>query len=279
MKPINVVILLATFGLLSLACGPADRAPGSGNPASFQTGGEVPINQTQTGDDVEVTLIAIKTVPEGLGLEYSHRPLSDTVIAQLGSGTIVKSDGTRLEAFKSEQPDERREIGIVRWDQSNTGAAESVNVELGPFVVFDSTMAGSTEITLGPVDSQAVRSELDATLTVGSMQYDVVELVIDRGSPRRNFILLVYPANEAARRGELVSVSGKAQLSDDIGNSYTSILRETRWGRDENGGHEVAWQQLRFAGEPAIEASQLNLTVEGAGVVVGPFVFEDVALP
>lgn len=80
------------------------------------------------------------------------------------------------------------------------------------------TTRGSGTIALGPSLTPLVGDALenntflplDAVVTVGGRRYTVSEVIIDRESSTKNFKLVISPANEAAKLGELAAGPGRS---------------------------------------------------------------------
>ena len=105
---------------------------------------------------------------------------------------------------------------------------------------------------------------------VGDGRYNISELIVDRESPRNNFIIVIVPENDAAKKRELAMGSSVVNLADDTPQQYKWIGTRTRWAENED---SIDWQQFSFDGFPSPNANQLNLEIQGVGALAGPFVF------
>ena len=246
-------------------------------------GKKVDVNDTLSIGGVEVELHSLDRSLEGITIEYSYQP--EETVFQLGVSSITKSDGSKLEATSG--------AGLSNGNISETipyvpvGRDQSGAVYLGSFVKYDTTKTGTKSFDLGSDyssmvnDSESENSTLpiNTNFSVDNAQYKVSELTFDRESTTRNFILVLTPVNDVAKQTEIAAGPSTASLSDNLGNSYHWLGTRTRWTRNANGQHEVAWQQLSFKGTPSADAQRFTLSINGSGTVSGPFVFDDITLP
>ena len=111
---------------------------------------------------------------------------------------------------------------------------------------------------------------------IGNARYNVSELIVDRESPRNNFIIVIVPENNAAKKRELAIASSSVNLTDNTPQQYKWIGTRTRWSENED---RIDWQQFSLDGFPSPNANQLNLEIQGVGALAGPFVFHNITLP
>ena len=111
---------------------------------------------------------------------------------------------------------------------------------------------------------------------IGDARYNVSELIVDRESPRNNFIIVIVPENDAAKKRELAIASSSVNLADNTPQQYKWIGTRTRWSENED---SIDLQHLIFDGFLSTNANQLNLEIQGVGALAGPIVFDNITLP
>ena len=245
---------------------------------------ETTVEQIQTSEGVQAELKVVRAVDGGFEIEYEFSSTSDKTVFQLGGASITTSDNTKAEASWGGLIGSEKWSDMVYMQPSSSVKEQPASISIGSFVSFDSSPEGSTSWDLGESYSSVVDSSqdensslsLDQSLVVGDGRYKVSELIIDRESPRHNFILVIVPENDAAKKNELAMGASIVTLSDNTNQQYSWIGTRTRWTGNEDG---IKWQQLAFDGFPSANANQLNLQIQGVGTVAGPFVFSNITLP
>ena len=245
---------------------------------------ETTVERAQTNGGVRAELKTVKAVQGGFAVEYNYGSTSNKTVYQLGGASITTSDNSRAGASRGGYVEEDKLSDIVPLQPSGSVKEQPASISLGSFVSFDSSIGGSTSLDFGGSFSSIVgssqdensRLSLDQSFLVGDRQYTISELIVDRESPRNNFIIVIIPGNDAAKKSELAMGSSVVTLSDNTPHQYKWIGTRTRWSESED---SIEWQQLSFAGFPSPNANQLTLQIQGVGVVAGPFVFNNITLP
>ena len=252
--------------------------------ASSQPSSETAVDQVQTSNGVEAELDVVRAVSDGFTVEYNYRSTSDNLVFQLGGASITTSDNSKVEATRGGLIGDEKWSDMVFMQPSSSVKEQPASISLGSFVVFDSSIGGSTLLDLGESYSSIIGSSQDENssislnqpLMIGDGRYNVSELIVDRESPRNNFFIVIVPENAAARKRELAFPSSVVTLTDDIPQQYKWIGTETQWSRNED---SIKWQHLSFDGFPSPNANQLNLSIQGVGALAGPIVFHNITLP
>ena len=245
---------------------------------------ETTVERVQTNGGVRAELKTVRAVQGGFAVDYNYRSTSNKTVYQLGGASITTSDKSKAGASRGGYVGEDKLSDIVPLQPNDSVKEQPASISLGSFVSFDSSIGGSASLDLGESFSSIVgssqdensRLSLDQSLVVGDGQYRVSELIVDRESPRNNFIIVIVPGNDAAKKSELAMGSSVVTLSDNSPQQYKWIGTRTRWSENED---SIEWQQLSFAGFPSPNANQLTLQIQGVGVVAGPFVFNSITLP
>ena len=181
-------------------------------------------------------------------------------------------------------------IGDEKWSDmvfmqpSSSVKEQPASISLGSFVAFDSSIGGSASLDLGENFASIIGSSedenssvsLNQPLVIGDGRYNVSELIVDRESPRNNFIIVIVPENDAAKKRELAMGSSVVRLTDNIPQQYKWMGTRTSWSENED---SIEWQQLSFDGFPSPNANQLDLEIQGVGALAGPIVFHNITLP
>ncbi len=252
--------------------------------ASTQTSNETTVERTQRSNGVEAELKAVKVVQGGFAVEYNYRSTSDKTVYQLGGASITTSDNLKVGATRGGSVGDEKWSDIVLMQPRSSVKEQPASISLGSFVSFDATIGGSASLDLGEDYSSMIGSSqdensslsLNQSLVVGDGRYKISELIVDRESPRNRFIIVILPQNTAAKKRELAIPSSAVTLTDNTPQQYKWIGTETSWSENED---SIEWQRLSFDGFPSASANQLNLQIQGAGVLAGPIVFQNITLP
>lgn len=244
------------------------------------------INRNLTIGEITVELEEVKHSPDTLTAMYSYQ-VSDTnlVVDQMINGIdLIRADGSVNDSLSSYRTDDGSKV--VNFDVSTRipGAGENVSISLGSYIVAAPEISGSVNIPLGSEYATAlgkesetngpVRIPLQTEMSIGDRRYNVAEMLV---FPQK-FRLWIYPVNESARSAELgvIDPSSVVTLIDNTGTSYRYLGGDTAFDNLSPRGHK--WRQFIFVGRVLPSVTSLTFSVNGGANIVGPFVFENIAL-
>ena len=229
-------------------------------------------NRSLTIDNVTVVLDTITHSENRLLATYSYSSGTPGVDPEqmLNGFSLTRADGDLIFSHSSGT------VEVFPLDSRIPGGeGELVDISLGSYLV-PANISGSVTIDLGTAYKTAMDNPpndgptivpLDTQFSIGEKQYRVAKMIVFP----TNFRLWVEPANDAAKRTDLI---GKATLVDNTGNPYKYTGGETTFDNSSPRGHE--WRQFIFTGIIPESKTSLTMTVQGGENIVGPFVFEDV---
>ncbi len=241
----------------------------------------------------EVTVELEQTIhsSDTLELRYSYRSTQagGMIHPTINGHSITRADGSVIDFPSStSQTDDGGEISKFELSTPIPGGRETLDVSLGSYITPASTdTIGTALIEFAPNFGKAydtalnapgavkpIEMPLQAELLMGERQYRVTKMTIFPTS----FQIEVVPVNEAGRKVELwgVDPSAESTLTDNTGASYYLGGGSTTFDELSPRGH--ASQQFIFQGIVPSSVSSLTLTVRGGGNIVGPFVFDNIAL-
>ena len=244
------------------------------------------IDQSLTIGEVTVTLEQIRHSPDTLGAKYSYHtsdPKLD-IDPMINGFNVTRADGSVNDFQYAVRTEDGSEIINFDIDSKIPGGGENVNVSLGSYITHSQDITGSVAISLGTEYATAlskenetngpVRVPLNAELVTGNKRYRISEMLVFP----QTFRLWVYPANEAARSTVwgVIAQKATATLTDNTGASYEYLGGDASFDDLSPRGQE--WQQFIFSGRILPSVSSLTLTIRGGGEIVGPFVFDNIAL-
>ena len=244
------------------------------------------IDRTLTIGDVTVELEEIKRSPDTLAAKYSYQVSDPNLeVDQMINGfDLIRADGSIEDLQRASRTDDGSEI--VNFDLSTRipELGENVGISLGSYIVAAPEISGSVMIPLSSEYATAlskesetngpVRIPLRAEMSIGDKRYNVAEMLV---FPQK-FRLWVYPSNEAARSTELgvIAPAAIATLTDNTGASYRYVGGDTAFDDLSPRGHK--WRQFIFLGRVLPSVASLTFNVKGGADIVGPFVFDNIAL-
>ena len=270
---LGLALAVAAMLLVACAAGPSQgdqpqakptREPGYSTHQTF--------NRSLTIDNVTVVLDAITHSENRLLATYSYSSRTPGVDPEqmLNGFSLTRADGDLIFSHSSGTAE------VFPLDSRIPGGeGELVDISLGSYLV-PANVSGSVTIDLGTAYKAAMDNPpndgptivpLDTQFSIGEKQYRVAKMIVFP----TNFRLWVEPANDAAKRTDLI---GKATLVDNTGNPYKYTGGETTFDNSSPRGHE--WRQFIFTGIIPESKTSLTMTVQGGENIVGPFVFEDV---
>ena len=248
----------------------------------------LPIGRNLTIGDVTVELSGVVSNDEGVAFHYSHSTSDpDMAIYPVGQPKVVNGEESLARIRKTVAEGGNRFTTSFTWRKRDADVPNTVGLHMGSFVVSRPEVSGGGQIELGEeyrsriaTDRRSVAVPLTTEIILDGRHFRATELRLsrDRSSTEfTNFVLTIKPVNDLANITELASV-GEANVSvtDEAGSSYRWLGTRTVWQRSP-GSRTVERQELRFAGAPP-SGTTLNLIIEGAGEVVGPFVLENIPL-
>ena len=286
-RPIRLCFsaILVLFAVLAgpTACLSDDRTI-----TSDIAGDALSIDRSITIGDVTVALSQAVGTDERIEIRHSYQAVNaDVALYPVGLPDILNDQESIARIDKTVAESGNHFVTTFVW-RRNAGDTDTADIYLGSLVVSEPELSGEGQIVLGEEYRSGIATEshyaevpLSDDISVGDRQYRVTEMALlrEQDSPEfTSFILTIRPVNESASVTELASVVGNGvSLTDDAGHSYRWLGTTTRWNHSLE-SRTVAWQEIKFAGSPQVSGGLLSLGLRGAGVVVGPFVFEDVRL-
>ncbi len=229
-------------------------------------------NQSLTIDGVTVVMDSITHSARDFSVAYSYSYIAPEIEpSQMINGVSLTRADNILTLSNSPK------AGLERFPLESRipgGEGELVDVSLGTYLI-PANVSGSVTIDLGTAYKTAIEDPpdgpvivpLDTRFSIGEREYRVAKMIVFP----INFQLWIEPANEAARRTDLM---GKATLVDNTGNPYEYTGGETTFDDLSPRGHQ--WRQFTFIGIIPEYKTSLTLDIQGGENIVGPFVFEDV---
>lgn len=219
------------------------------------------INQSLTIGDFTVNFVQAKDTANGLRLSRTYETnIPETDYLPIGSYAIRYPNGSIALADDGLLP----------------GAENDLDVSLGSFLVPDYGLTGSVDIPLASLsESGGVSPEPE--LSIGEKIYRITHVSFAGDQ----IAISVQPISESAKRsllGVAADAPVDATLTDDAGKSYGFLFGSMNF---EHFDQAVDTQELAFYGierESLSSATKLTLTVRGGGEIVGPFVFDNIAL-
>ena len=286
-RPIRLCFaaLLVLFAVLAgaTACLSDDRTI-----TSDLAGDALLIDRNMSIDGITVELSQAIRTDERIEIRHSYQAANaGVVLYPVGRPDILNGQESIARIDRAVAESGSHFATNFAW-RRNAGDTDTADIHLGSLVVSEPELSGEGQIVLGEeyrsgiaTDSHYAEVPLSDDISVGDKQYRVTEMLLlrEQNSPEfSSFILTVRPVNESASVTELASVVGTGvTLTDDAGGSYRWLGTTTRWNHSLE-SRTVAWQEIKFAGTPAVSGVMLSLGLRGAGVLVGPFVFQDVRL-
>jgi len=219
------------------------------------------INQSLTIGDFTMELIAVTDTADGLRVSQSYRTsVSELNYLPIYESQIRYSDGSISDAHGARLP----------------SPGEDVNMSLGAFIVADTSLSGNVDIPLASLSESGTLSP-QPKLLIGDRSYVVTELAFMEERLR----ITLQPRNETAERSILGTAAGapaEAILTDETGKVY----RDHFVGMSFDAfNHTLDRQEFVFDGvqrERLSSTTKFTLTIRGGGNIVGPFVFDNIAL-
>ena len=271
---LGLAIAVAAMLLMACAAGPPQGEQPQAKPThepGYST--RQTFNQSLTIDGVTVVMDSITHSANHFAVEYSYSSGAPGVDpTQMIKGiSLTRADGN---LYYSDSPIVGSEV-FPLYSRIPGGEGELVDISLGSYLV-PANVSGSVTIDLGTAYKTAMDNPpndgptivpLDTRFSIGERQYRVAKMIVFP----TNFRLWVEPANDAAKRTDLI---GKATLVDNTGNPYKYTGGETTFDNSSPRGHE--WRQFIFTGIIPESKTSLTLDIQGGENIVGPFVFEDV---
>ena len=249
------------------------------------------LNRTLTIGDVTVELEQTTHSSDNLELRYSYYSTQAGVMIHptINGHSLTRADGSVIDFPTSwAQTDDGDEISKFELSNPIPGGGETLDVSLGSYITPVSTdSTGTALIEFAPNFGTAYDAALNAPGAVKPIDMPLqAELLVDERQYRVtkmtvfpiSFQLEVVPVNEAGRKVELwgVDSSSEATLTDNTGASY--YLEGGSTGFDDLSPRGHTSQQFIYQGVIPPSVSSLTLTVSGGGEIVGPFVFDNIAL-
>ena len=163
------------------------------------------------------------------------------------------------------------------------GSDDNVDLGLGSFIVAKPDITSTVNIPLGieyanivSGDSESNELSLQVDFSVGEAQFRITTLTLHT----LGLSLLLVPLNESAKKivlGTGTGVPAHAMLTDDRNSVFSYQGGAISW--DDTPHSQLAqWQSFDFSGVPVANATSMTLRISGGAKVVGPFVFDNIAL-
>ena len=280
---LSLGIIVAVVGFAAAAFY-ANRASAQEHPENGpfpQTG------RTKTIGDITVTLTEVTKEDQVVGVQYSYRvnepDISEEEVLAFGAPKLMHPDGSVSRLQDNIRVNETTEIFKFDLQSNIPGAEDLIDVQVGWYVIPRHSISSTANIAIGSEYASAMQGEaafievdLSANMSAGDRTYQITKLFLDKGI---GFGLIVVPTNDKAKKMALGSVGPmEVSLTDNLGTVY-SFVGSSSGTIETSAGIEVESQQFNFLSEVNSAATSLTLTIQGGGgEVVGPFVFDNIAL-
>ena len=244
------------------------------------------LGQTKTIGDFTVELIEARDTEEGLKIVHTYRTdLPEITYLPVGSPKIQFADGSISRAGPSGRVNETTDIDTFEREPSSRipGADDNVDLGLGSFIVAKPDITSTVNIPLGTEyadivsgGSESNQLSLEIDFSVAEAQFRVTTLT----SHDFGLNLLITPVNESAKKiilGTGTGAPADVTLTDDKNSVFSYQGGAISW-EDIPSSQLAQWQSFDFAGVPVGSATSMTLNIRGGGEVIGPFVFDNIAL-
>lgn len=244
-------------------------------------------SRTKTIGDITVTLSEATKDDDLLGIQYSYQvddpDIGEEEVLAFGAPKVMHPDGSVTRLQDNIRVNETTEVFKFDLSSNIPGGEDLIDVQVGWYVIPRHGVSSTANIAISSEYASAMEGEetyievtLNANMSAGGRTYRVTKLFLDKGI---GFGLIVVPTNDKAKKMALGSVGPmEVTLNDNLGTAY-SFLGSGSDTIETSAGIEVESQQFNFLGEVNTSATSLTFTIEGGGgEVVGPFVFDNIAL-